>query len=62
VTPRRQRAPSERRTRPNDARGVAHEILVRVETEDAFADVLLAHRLAAGSLGRSDRGLATELD
>jgi 16S rRNA (cytosine967-C5)-methyltransferase len=45
----------------DDARGVAHAILVRVETENAFADVLLASRLAAGTLGPSDRGLATEL-
>ena len=41
----------------DDARGVAHEILVRVETEDAFADVLLAHRLGGRPRSRrSDRG------
>jgi len=45
----------------DDARTVAHDILVRVETEDAFADVLLAHRLSAAALATSDRGLATEL-
>jgi 16S rRNA (cytosine967-C5)-methyltransferase len=44
-----------------DARAVAHEVLVRVETEDAFADVLLAHRLAGDALAARDRALATEL-
>jgi 16S rRNA (cytosine967-C5)-methyltransferase len=44
-----------------DARGVAHEVLVRVETTAAFADVLLARRLAATSLSPADRALATEL-
>ena len=49
------------RAASDDARSIAHEILVRVETEDAFADVLLAHRLSAAALAPSDRGLATEL-
>ena len=44
-----------------DARAVAHDVLVRVETEDAFADVLLAHRLAGDALAPNDRALATEL-
>jgi 16S rRNA (cytosine967-C5)-methyltransferase len=48
-----------------DARAVAHDVLVRVETEDAFADVLLAHRLAPraveDALVPRDRALATEL-
>ena len=44
-----------------DARGVAHDVLVRVETGDAFADVLLAHRLAGDALAANDRALATEL-
>jgi 16S rRNA (cytosine967-C5)-methyltransferase len=35
--------------------------LVRVETTDAFADVLLAHRLASTRLPATERGLATEL-
>ena len=44
-----------------DARALAHEILTQVETAAAFADVLLAHRLADGELSARDRGLATEL-
>jgi 16S rRNA (cytosine967-C5)-methyltransferase len=56
-------------TRPrrpaSDARAVAHDVLVRVEAEDAFADVLLAHRLAPRAvddeLTPKDRALATEL-
>lgn len=43
------------------ARAVAHDVLVRVETTDAFADVLLEHRLARASLAPADRGLATQL-
>ena len=52
-----------RTSRPSggDARAVAHDVLVRVETEDAFADVLLAHRLAGDALAARDRALATEL-
>ncbi len=48
-------------TRPPapDARAVAHDVLLRVETTAAFADVLLARRL--GALPPADRGLATEL-
>jgi 16S rRNA (cytosine967-C5)-methyltransferase len=44
-----------------DARGLAHEILVRVETTEAFADVLLADRLAGAGLASVDRALATQL-
>ena len=50
-----------------DARAVAHEVLVRVETTDAFADVLLADRLAraprrAARLAHAaDQALATRL-
>ena len=44
-----------------DARAVAHDVLVRVETTDAFADVLLSHRLASTRLPAAERGLATEL-
>jgi len=43
------------------ARTVAHDILVRVETTDAFADVLLGNRLAGGSLGPEDARLCTQL-
>src|SRR5262249_395422 len=44
-----------------DPRGVAHEILVRVETTDAFADVLLGDRLRGATLGARDTGLVTRL-
>src|SRR5262249_45914451 len=44
-----------------DPRGVAHEVLVRVATTAAFADVLLARRLAGAALSSADRALATEL-
>ncbi len=47
--------------RPTDARAVAHEILVRVETTDAYADLLLADRLADTDRGPADRALATRL-
>jgi 16S rRNA (cytosine967-C5)-methyltransferase len=46
---------------PPDARDVAHEVLVRVDTTDAFADVLLAARLAETELSAADRALATRL-
>jgi 16S rRNA (cytosine967-C5)-methyltransferase len=42
-------------------RGLAHEVLVRVETEEAFADVLLAHRLEQTRLSIADRALVTRL-
>jgi len=49
-----------RRVTPGrDARAVAHEVLVRVETEAAFADRLLGARL--DTLRRADRALASEL-
>ena len=44
-----------------DPRGVAQDVLVRVETTAAFADVLLARRLAGTSLRAADRALATDL-
>jgi 16S rRNA (cytosine967-C5)-methyltransferase len=44
---------------PSDSRGVAHDVILRVETTDAFADVLLARRLPA--LAPVDRALAAEL-
>ncbi len=46
---------------PPDARTVAHDILVRVETTDAFADVLLAHRLADLPFAPQDHALVTRL-
>jgi 16S rRNA (cytosine967-C5)-methyltransferase len=39
----------------------AHEVLLRVETTDAFADVLLADRLGHARLSAADRGLTTRL-
>jgi 16S rRNA (cytosine967-C5)-methyltransferase len=44
-----------------DARAIAHEILVRVETGDAFADRLLADRASTEALSADDRGLLTRL-
>jgi 16S rRNA (cytosine967-C5)-methyltransferase len=44
-----------------DARALAHEVLVRVETTAAFADVLLAERLAGTEIPAADRALATRL-
>ncbi|HUE30946.1 MAG TPA: transcription antitermination factor NusB, partial [Verrucomicrobiae bacterium] len=44
-----------------DARAVAHEVLVRVETTDAFADVLLTDRLARAPMSAADHALATRL-
>jgi len=44
-----------------DARRVAHEVLVRVETTEAFADVLLASRLADADARAADQALATRL-
>jgi 16S rRNA (cytosine967-C5)-methyltransferase len=52
--------PRQRLARP-DARAVAHDVLQRVETTDAFADVLLAHRLAEAPFGARDRALVTRL-
>ena len=46
---------------PPQARGVAHDVLVRVEATDAFADVLLGERLASGTLGPEDARLCTQL-
>ena len=50
-----------RLTADRDARALAHEVLVRVETTDAFADVLLGERLARAELGGPDAALATRL-
>jgi 16S rRNA (cytosine967-C5)-methyltransferase len=44
-----------------DARALAHEVLVRVETTEAFADVLLGQRLAGTRLRPADRALATRI-
>jgi 16S rRNA (cytosine967-C5)-methyltransferase len=48
-----------RLTSARDARALAHDVLVRVETGAAFADRLLGARL--DTLSRADRALATEL-
>jgi len=44
-----------------DARALAWEVLRRVEETDAFADVLLGHRLESSRLERRDQGFATQL-
>lgn len=43
------------------ARGVAYEVLLEVESEDAYANLLLPHALAASGLSDRDKALATEL-
>jgi 16S rRNA (cytosine967-C5)-methyltransferase len=50
-----------RRLSAPDARQLAHDILQRVESTDAFADVVLAHRLADAPLAARDRALVTRL-
>jgi len=50
-----------RAVRAVEPRAVAHEVLVRVETTDAFADLLLADRLAAAGLDARDTALVTRL-
>ena len=47
--------------RDANARAVARDVLERVETGDAFADLLLAHRLATAELGAADQRLVTQL-
>jgi len=44
-----------------DARALAHDVLVRVVTTDAFADLLLAERLQAAGMRGVDAALATRL-
>jgi 16S rRNA (cytosine967-C5)-methyltransferase len=53
------RAGAQKSRRVSPARGVAYEVLRRVEEESAFASVLLAH--ATAELGAQDRGLCYEL-
>ena len=48
-------------TATGDARAIALDLLLRVERTDAFADVLLAHRLADSGLGATDVALVTRL-
>jgi 16S rRNA (cytosine967-C5)-methyltransferase len=43
------------------ARTLAHEVLLRVEATDAFADVLLGERLGRAALGAEDARLLTQL-
>jgi 16S rRNA (cytosine967-C5)-methyltransferase len=50
-----------RRAVAPEARRVAQEVLVRVDTTAAFADVLLAARLAGTALPAADHALATRL-
>lgn len=46
---------------PAGARRIALDVLLRVETTDAYANILLDSRLRASRLDRADRALATEL-
>ena len=48
-------------TGATDARRLAFEVLLRVESSEAFADVLLARRLADASLAPREQALATRL-
>ena len=48
-------------TAATDARRLAFEVLVRVEATEAFADVLLAHRLADAALPPREQALTTRL-
>jgi 16S rRNA (cytosine967-C5)-methyltransferase len=48
-------------SRAVDARALAHAVLVRVRTTDAFADALLAARLRAARPSPADAALATRL-
>jgi 16S rRNA (cytosine967-C5)-methyltransferase len=73
--PRRERRPRveeprrgrQRPTRPRDsstvqpARRVAFDVIHAVSTSDAYANLLLPHRLAEAKLNPADAGLATEL-
>jgi 16S rRNA (cytosine967-C5)-methyltransferase len=54
-------AASTRRTAGRSARRIALDVLNRVETTDAYANVLLDARLREAKLSRLDRGLTTEL-
>ncbi|MCW5890662.1 MAG: 16S rRNA (cytosine(967)-C(5))-methyltransferase RsmB [bacterium] len=58
---RRPEARTRRSDAEPDARGVALDVLLRVERGDAWADVLLGHRLAETALAPEDRALATTL-
>ena len=53
--------PRTRIARRPDARALAHDVLVRVVTTEAFADLLLAERLHASGLAGADAALATRL-
>lgn len=45
----------------NNVRQIASEILHKVETQKAYADILLDHHLRRDNLNDADRGLLTEL-
>jgi 16S rRNA (cytosine967-C5)-methyltransferase len=51
----------DRRTPAVDARGLAWEILRRVEVGGAYADALIGQQLGASGLSNRDRGLVTRL-
>ncbi|WP_082805552.1 RsmB/NOP family class I SAM-dependent RNA methyltransferase [Pseudoclavibacter helvolus] len=68
--PRRGNRPFEGKRRPDQpaagrsvtrSRQVAFEVLRAVDDDDAYANLLLPHRISAARLSPSDAGLATEL-
>ena len=52
---------NEKRFSQQSARSLACEILTRVDSQQAYADVLLDHKLRTSALKQADRALLTEL-
>lgn len=48
-------------TKPKSARQLASEILLKVDTQKAYADILLDHALKSATLDERDRALLTEV-
>lgn len=59
--PRRRDRPASGQKPASDARGVALDVLVRVDAEGAYANVALGAALARSGLDERDRAFATEL-
>lgn len=57
----RRRRASHGRTRVNPGRRIAFDVLVAVDDDDAYANLLLPARLSRAGLSTADAGLATEL-
>lgn len=51
----------QRRSRLNPGRRIAFEVLIAVDEDDAYANLLLPPRLSRAALSTADAGLATEL-